>query len=508
MSRVPRNIVFNLIGQFLIVLLGFWGIRVVYRRLGDEALGILYFALAMNSLLTPLVDLGISSTVVREVARSLRGDAEYVVRLARTTAAFYWGGYAFLSAAVWVAAPWLVTRWIHLKTMVPAEAILSLRLLALAMLLMLPRSLYSNLLRGVERMEFNNAIDVSMSALRHGGTIVVVLMRGGLVGIAYFYLACFALNVVLYALAAARFFPWRAFLPRAFADVIRQNAVFASRMGAYTLLGAVQMESDKAIVSGLVPVGMLGFYGVAQTTVARANQIPGAVMSAALPRLSAIFHDDDHQGFVREYSRLQDLVCYSMVPVSAAVVFGARPLFTYLLDAHAAQVVFVPIVLLCLGFFMNGSLYMPSAVALAAGRPDIGARQNFYALLTITPITILLIWKWKLVGAGLSVVVYHLFAYGYAARRIAAECLGFAPGEWHLRVLKVVAAAAISYGAVWAVLMRGGREALASMMVAYLLASALYATIAFRAVGPEMRQGLLGWKNFMWAAVTRAVRSN
>ena len=43
MSKVSRNIVYNGLGQRLSALLGFVAVRFVFRRLGGDALGLIYF---------------------------------------------------------------------------------------------------------------------------------------------------------------------------------------------------------------------------------------------------------------------------------------------------------------------------------------------------------------------------------------------------------------------------------------------------------------------------------
>jgi O-antigen/teichoic acid export membrane protein len=493
-SRVSKNILFNLVGQALIVALGFLGIRLVFGRLGADALGILYFALAFYAVLTPLLDMGLSSTLVREVAGHLKTDATYVFRLNQTSSLFYWCSYALFAGVVWMAAPWLVSHWISLGAMHPSVAIHSLRILALALLLMLPRSLYSNLLRGVQRMEFNNVIDVGTAALHQSGTIVVVLLGGGLVEIAYCYLATLLLSNIAYILVAARFFPWQSLLPGFSIDVIRRNFSFTAHMAAFAFLAMIQMESDKVLVSKFLPIGVMGFYGVAQTLVARVSRVPAAINQASYPNFSALFHRGDSKELLREYRRLQDLVCYSLVPVFAAIIFVSRPLFAYLLSAQAAQSLVLPTALLCLGWYMNGTLNTPFTLSLAMGRPDINARQNFYALFLVAPVTGLLIWKWGLVGAGLSSVFYHIFAYSYSARRWASECIGIAAWDWYKNVLRTLALGAATYGSVWVVLKLVGQASVLSLALGYAFATVFYMWGAFLAMGRELRDGFLGWR--------------
>ncbi|HXX15498.1 MAG TPA: oligosaccharide flippase family protein [Candidatus Eremiobacteraceae bacterium] len=508
MSKVSKNILYNLVGQTLIVALTFWGTRLVFRQLGDEVLGILYFAIATNNVLVQVLDLGISSTLIREVSRHIATDREYVIQLTRTSVLFYWFSYAGLGLVVWFTVPWVVHRWITLRTLDPTVAVHALRLLALSLLLMLPRSLYSNLLRGVERMEFNNIIDAGSTALRQGGTILIVTRGGGLVEIGYCYLVALVLSILAYLFIAVRFFPWRAFFPGFSREAVRRNVSFTSQMGAYSVLATIQMECDKVLVSRFMPVGLMGFYGVAQTMVTRVTMIPAAVIQAAFPNLSALFQSRDRTGLTREYRRLQDLVCYSLVPAFAAVIFAARPLYTFLFNAQSAQTLLLPTSLLCLGFYMNGTLNVPAILSVAVDRPDISLRQLLYAFLFVPLVTGVLIWKWGLTGASLSFVLYYLYAYSYGGRRWASECIGMAPRDWYMHVLKIFALALLTYGAAWLILVLMGQTSITALAAAYALASAVYLYAAYLAMGNELREGLIGWQGRMTGRVLRYTSPN
>ena len=161
MSRVTKNIIYNLIGQGLLLVLGFVAIKYIFRQLGEDALGIIYFTVMTNTVLCAVLEMGICSTTVREVSGYFRSEPEYIHDLIRTASLFYWGAYVLVGLAIYFLAPLLVEKWINLKTMDAATAISVLRILGIASLVALPKSFYVSLFRGLQRMEFNNFIDVA-----------------------------------------------------------------------------------------------------------------------------------------------------------------------------------------------------------------------------------------------------------------------------------------------------------------------------------------------------------
>ncbi len=68
MSRLAKNIIYNLCGQALLLLLGFVAVKYVFRQLGEDAFGVIYFTLTVNAVLCAMLEMGICSTTVREVS--------------------------------------------------------------------------------------------------------------------------------------------------------------------------------------------------------------------------------------------------------------------------------------------------------------------------------------------------------------------------------------------------------------------------------------------------------
>ncbi|MBU4448225.1 MAG: oligosaccharide flippase family protein, partial [Proteobacteria bacterium] len=160
MSRLSKNIIYNIIGQGLLIVLSFVAVRYIFRQLGEDALGLFFFAAMMNTLICLILERGICSTIVREVSRHIGTDQQYIHDLSRTASLLYWASFLLLGVAIYRLAPVLVSRWIHLKTMDATTATQVLQVLGVASLLALPKSLYVSLLRGLQRMEFNNVVDI------------------------------------------------------------------------------------------------------------------------------------------------------------------------------------------------------------------------------------------------------------------------------------------------------------------------------------------------------------
>lgn len=289
MSRLSKNIIYNLFGQGLILVLGFVAVKYIFKQLGEDALGIIYFTLTMNAVLCAVSEIGICSTTVREVSAHFKEEPGYIHDLIRTASLFYWVAYLLLAVIIYFVAPILINKWVNLKTMDAATAMQVLQILGISALLALPRSLYTSIFRGLQRMEFNNFIDVASSALQQFGIIVILAIGGRLLAVVYWIAVSFGVGVLCCIFALHRFFSWQTFVPHYYSTVVKRNLRYSSNMMSISLLAMVHMQFDKIIVSKLLPVSLFGFYGFAYNAVSKTILLTSAVAQAAFPSFSSLF---------------------------------------------------------------------------------------------------------------------------------------------------------------------------------------------------------------------------
>lgn len=494
-SLFARNAISNILGQAGLMVLGFVAIRFVFRLMGTDAVGIILFTLTLSTVLTAVLELGICATTVREVSSHINDDAAYVQRLIQTASTFYWVAYVVLAAAVWVAAPRVVAHWIHLEALEPRVAVETIRLLCAGALTAIPRSLYASVLRGMQRMDVSNAIDVGANLVQQAGIIVVLNFGGEIRSVAVWMSLSFVSSVALYAGAVRRWAPRGALRPGVSPDVVRRNRDYSLRMMWISLLSVVQLQADKLVVSKLLPLGSFGVYSFGYTAVSRGGALfSGAIVQAAFPALSERFRRGGSAAVTPEFSNLQDLVLFLGVPIFAAVPFASTPVLSIVFDPAIASLMLAPMTWIAVGFYMNGVMNVPYIFSVASGRPDITARANTVALFVVLPATVALIYAFGLIGAGFSWVVYHIFSYGYTIPRICRECLNLPVSAWYREFAISTGAGIVAYGTAWLGLRQSNATGLGAIVLSYAAGTAAFATISwivFRGTGrPSVAQAL------------------
>lgn len=490
MTRLTKNVIYNVVGQGLVLLLSLIAVRFIFRRLGDDTFGIIFFNLVLVAVFTSALELGVLSTIVREVSSHFESQPDYIRALIATTSALYWAAGVLVVVVIWATAPWLVTHWINLKTLDPNTAATTLRILSATALVALPRGLYTSLFRGRQLMGLNNVIDVATAAIQQAGIVVLLLTGGRVYEVAAWISASAILGLLAYVIVAARLFGWRALAPSFSMEVVRRNVAFTSRTMATSILSLVHVQAAQVIVSKLLPIAQFGLYGFASSTVNRATIVSGAVAQAALPSFSNLSRSGDRAALLTQYRKLQDLICFVNVPLFAGVCFAALPVYGYLFNSPAAWLLLVPTAWLCLGYYMSGTVVVPYMFSLAVGRPDITMKSLLLALIFVLPVTAFLTYRFGLPGAGFSWVFYHVFVYAYMVRRISAECLSIAPRNWYFHVAKVMVCAAVTYGLVWVAIVIPTGYSLLALIVGYVVATLGFGAASLFLIGPDLKSTL------------------
>jgi O-antigen/teichoic acid export membrane protein len=481
--RVLRNALYTALGQAGLLILWFAVVRTVFRGLGSEILGLLYFSVLVTSVTSSLGDVGISSTVVREVSSRLPAEPDHVRRLLKTFSLVYWGGFLALAAAMIIGAPMVARHWLKPQAVSAEETTRFLRILGVGALLALPRSLYTSVFRGMQRMDVSSLLDVGAAALQQVGALIVMRLGGGTSALFLWWGGSVALGVALSFALARRALPAGALVPGWYPDALSTSRRFTSGMFSLSLLSLVHTHLDKVVVGKLLPLGAFGFYGVAFSTVTKGTLPAAAVGQAAFPSFAAMSAADRS----RHLWPLLEIVSFGTLPLFAAMPFFATPVLRFALDAGAAAELLLPIALLATAFYMNGALQPLSALALGAGRPDIAVRFNLYALAVGLPAMLLLVRAFGLVGAGLGWIVYHVLAYAYSVPRIFRECLGESPRRWYAHALGTLAVGLALYTvAFWGAQWMGG--GLGALTVAYVAATAAFAMAASHLMSEPTRE--------------------
>ncbi|OAD21865.1 polysaccharide biosynthesis protein, partial [Candidatus Thiomargarita nelsonii] len=167
MSQVKLNIIANFTGKAWTALMSLAFIPLYIKFLGIEAYGLIGFFATLQALFG-LLDLGLSSTLNRELARysAQQGQEQKMRDLVRTLETIYWGMAILISVTVISIAPFIAEYWIKAENLSVETVQQSVVLLSIAIAFQWPLSFYSGGLMGLQRQALYNVLNSGLATLR------------------------------------------------------------------------------------------------------------------------------------------------------------------------------------------------------------------------------------------------------------------------------------------------------------------------------------------------------
>jgi O-antigen/teichoic acid export membrane protein len=402
LTGLRRNVAANFAGRASVMVLGIAFIPVYLRFLGIEAYGLVGFFATLQAVFG-LLDLGLGATVNRELARmSATGDRFGEQRtLLRTLEACYWAISITAGGLVLVLAPAIAHHWVHASRLSPLTVERAIRLMGLVLALQLPFSFYQAALMGLQRQVALNAIVVATAAARSVGTALVLWKISPTVEA--FFLCQLAVSLV--QMAATQAAVWStlggALTTRPALGRLGSIWRYAAATSANSVVGIALTQTDKVLLSRLLPLEQFGYYALAGTMASFLWAIAIPVNQALFPRFAQLVELGDQATLSALYHRASQFMVVALVPAAATVVvFAWQLMFLWTRNARTADQTALIAALLIAGTTLNAIASVPGYLQSAAGWPSLMLYTNLASAIVLVPAILIVAPRYGAPGAA------------------------------------------------------------------------------------------------------------
>ncbi len=409
-TSLKLNTLANFAGRAWTTLLAFLFIPIYIKVLGIESWGLIGFFTTLLAVLN-LLDLGLSSTLNRELARlSAEQDKGREQRdLVRTLEMIYWVVAMLLGLLVLAAAPVIARYWINSQELPVGTVTSAVRMMALVFILRFPVALYQGGLMGLQRQVLLNGILGGMGTLRSVGAVAVLWWISPTIQAFFIW----QLLVSAFQTLALRSYLWR-LLPH---DTVRPRFQkesllgvwrFATGMAGIALVTVFLTNLDKVLLSKLLTLERYGYYMVGASAAGGIYILVAPFYIAAFPRFSQMVAAGEHEQVARLYHLLCQSVAVVVLPVVAVVsVFSPEALMIWTRNPAIVENSHLFVSLLVIGTGLNGLMNIPYALQLASGWTKLAFYQNVVSVSVAVPALIILTRLYGGVGAAVIWVVLN-----------------------------------------------------------------------------------------------------
>jgi O-antigen/teichoic acid export membrane protein len=430
-----RPILISLVGQGVIAALTVALTPLYARLLGLEAFGLLGVYSVVQSC-SVVLEFGLAATLGRETARfsvpggttrsvrRLLDHAEIVVALMA----------AALSIAMIVGAGFIVDSWLDLEDLDALSARRAISCMGVIAGLKLLEMLYQSCLIGLQRQILAVGISTSFALLRGAGAVCVLALFAPTVD-AYFHwqIAVSVPQLLVLKVVVGRLIPR---VPNSVsAQSLWSPAVRSFAMGitGMTLVSVVVAQVDRVILASLLPISMLGMFGLMLTLASGLALLAAPIGQVFQPRLTRCFDAKQEGSFAKEFHRgaqFIGLMTYS--PAALLIMLPNQTLWAWTGRTDFPDEAIWTLRLLSIGFLMNCMLWMPHQAQIAAGWTKLMLRMSAFCAMIAIPSSILFIKEFGLPGAAIGFLLSNSLSLVIA---VPVVCKRLFSGQWSRWIL-------------------------------------------------------------------------
>jgi O-antigen/teichoic acid export membrane protein len=482
-----RNVVANLFGSAWTALMSVVFVPVYLRFLGPEAFGLVGVLAALQAVFGVL-DFGLGATFNREMARlSARGsDGTQERELLRTLEAVYWSIAAIVGIAIGLLAATISHRWVHAQHLAPSAITRSIVLMGAIVACQFPFALYQAGLLGRQRQVLLNVVAISFTTLRTLGAVLLISYVAPSIELFFAWQASLMLvQVVVTAVLLGRDLPRAPRKARIRLPLIRGLWRFSAAIGGNAILGVVLSQTDKILLSGMLPLSHFGYYTLAGSVAAVLWYVINPITTAFYPHFTHALHAGNEEYAVDTYHRACQLMALLLLPISATVAAFMYPLiFIWTGNAGLAQATAVTAALLICGTTLNGLATLPILLGTAAGFPGVIFLTNLIALGVIEPAIFFATRRFGVVGAASVWVILNSFYVVIAVPLVHRRVLQHETWRWYANDFAKPLIVAAALGSIARLVMPGNLTTAGT--IAYVAVSGLVIAIATAMVLPHV----------------------
>lgn len=367
---VRRNIVANYIGSGWSALMNLAFIPLYIKYLGVESYGLIGVFVTLQAIFV-LLDMGLSNTLSREMARFLGGiqTAHSIRNLIRSMEVIYLLVAIIIALFFIFSSSWLAHHWLQVEKLPIDMVAEALAISGIVISFRWLGTLYRSGINGLQQQIWINISNIIFSTLRGAGVIAIFFWIEPSIKIFFIYqgilslVESIVLGFILYSLLPSSNnrtqFSWQA---------LTKVWKFAGGLMIITFFILLMTQVDKVLLSRLLPLKDFGYYALAGVVTGALFLLVNPISSATTPRLAELVAKNDLTAIKEAYHRYAQLLTIAIVPAALVISFFSDYLLLFWTNDLQTTNAVSPIVsVLSIGTLLYGLMYLPFQLQMAYG---------------------------------------------------------------------------------------------------------------------------------------------
>ena len=404
-----KNAIANIISKV-------WSITSVYlfvplwiSFIGIEGYGIISFYTVLVSILA-FADAGLSATLTREFAKSNISN-DYQKNLLRTLEIIYVIIGIFLFVLIYICSPFIVREFLKTENISMPSLILYVRIMGGILIMNMFFMLYSGGLMGLQKQVYCNFLTILYGVSRSGLVLIILYFSSNVLSFLIWQLISIAVVVFLARYKLYNYLNSKIH-PRFKLKYLENVWRYSIALMFMAIIGSINTQLDKLIISNALSVKYLGYYSLASTIGQAVTLLVVPIGQAVYPELTRVISLGDKNSLNRYFL----FYSYTISMITAIIGFT---LFFYNNDfiliwtgnKEIVDVISSSSKILILANIFLALQYMPYYLALSYGHTKTNVLLGGCMLFLTIPLTYMLTQKYGINGAAIPFLLLNVFAF-------------------------------------------------------------------------------------------------
>ena len=425
MSLTAISVLINYVSRGWAALLAIAFVPIFIKLLGIEGYALIGLYISLSSLMF-FVNLGLSATVLRELARYTGGALSTLEAkdLVFSAASLFAGILLIFLAVAYFTIPIVFSDWINNSALGKSKVTLSIELAFAALALRTMGGMYRNGLVGLDKHVIANMVDLVFITVRYVGAAMLIFLYRNDITLFFIVQVIAGLGETLsYRLALLVNLPVSKRSARWQVQLLIKNWRYSLGVTCFSSLTALLLQVDKLILTKLVTLEQFGYYSVAVTIATALSALSYPIVVTWQPKLARLYAEKKILQLHAMYRYGCRLLVLVTVPASLIIcTFANDLLHLWQQSPDVVQKSSLVAALLILAQMMLALTYMAQALQVAYGWTRLLVISQALALLIMIPILVAMSFQWGIIGAA-SAVLLVLSAYSIIMTYIAHKSL-------------------------------------------------------------------------------------
>ncbi|MFN8473415.1 MAG: oligosaccharide flippase family protein [Anaerolineae bacterium] len=402
--RIAWNTTTNYVARFIALGAGFLLTPFILRHLDTTTYG-LWILVGSVVGYTALLDLGIAQAVVKYIAEYRATDEMDEAHHLAATALWLYSLLGLLLAVIAFAAAPLFPRIFPVPPEQTDLAVTVVRLSGLTAAIAIPGTITTSVLRGLHRYDLVNLVSTVGTLCVMAGTVAVLLLGGGLIGIVAVNLVMTALSQIpavwfIHRTAPELRFGWRGARRRC----VRTIVGYSSSFFVMNVAGRLENRTDEIVIGAFMSVGAVTPYSLARRLSEITEMLTDQFLKVMLPLASELHAQDDWGRLRLLYTTTSRLTLAIFLAIGCPVMILAPALLTLWVGPENAQYAYL-VVILTLASLVGASQWPAATILQGIARHRLPALTALAAGLLNLALSIFLLPRFGLAGVALGTLI-------------------------------------------------------------------------------------------------------